>query len=107
MIPWTVAHQTPLSMEFSRQEYRSGLPCPHPGDLLDPGIKPESPELYVDSLLIEPSGEGNGYPLQSCCLENSMDRGAWQATAHGITKSGTQLSNYHWNKSEFEALSLR
>ena len=41
--PWTVAHQAPLSMAFSRQEYWSGLPCPPPGDLPDPGIKPMSP----------------------------------------------------------------
>ena len=40
--PWTVARQAPLSMGFSRQEYWSGLPCPPPGDLPDPGIKPES-----------------------------------------------------------------
>ena len=39
---WTVAHQDPLSMGFSRQEYWSGLPCPPPGDLPDPGIKPAS-----------------------------------------------------------------
>ena len=38
-------------------------------------------------------GEGNGYPLQHACLENSMDRGAWQATVYGLTKSQTQLSN--------------
>ena len=37
--PWTVAHQAPLSMGFSRQEYWSGLPCPPPGDLPDPGIE--------------------------------------------------------------------
>ena len=37
-------------------------------------------------------GERNGYPLQYSCLENSMDRGAWQATIHRITKSGTRLS---------------
>ena len=36
---WTVAHQTPLSMGFSRQEYWSGLPCPPPGDLPDPEIE--------------------------------------------------------------------
>ena len=41
-IPWTVACQIPLSMEFSRQEYWSGLPFPPPEDLLDPGIKPSS-----------------------------------------------------------------
>ena len=41
--PWTVACQAPLSMEFSRQEYWSGLPFPPPGDLPDAGIKPVSP----------------------------------------------------------------
>ena len=53
-IPMTVAHQAPLSMEFSRQEYWSGLPFPSPGDLPNPGIEPESPAspaLQVDSLL--------------------------------------------------------
>ena len=51
--PWTVAHPVPLSMEFCRQEYQSGLPCPSPGDLLDPGIEPTSPmslALESDSL---------------------------------------------------------
>ena len=43
--PWTVAYQAPLSMEFSRQEYWSGLPFPSPGDLPDQGIEPESPAL--------------------------------------------------------------
>ena len=52
-IPWTVACQAPLSMTFFRQEYRSGLPFPPPGDLPDPGIKPASPvspALQVDSI---------------------------------------------------------
>ena len=40
---WTIAHQAPLSMGFSGQEYWSGLPFPPPGDLPDPGIEPESP----------------------------------------------------------------
>ena len=48
-VPWTVAHQAPLSMGFSRQEYWSGLPCPSPGDLPDPGMEPRSPALQVDS----------------------------------------------------------
>ena len=39
------------------------------------------------------SGDGTGYPLQYSFLENSMDRGAWQATVHGVTKSQTRLSN--------------
>ena len=38
-------------------------------------------------------GEGNGNSLQYSCLENSMDRGAWQATAHGVAKSWTRLRN--------------
>ena len=42
MTLWTVAHQTPLSMGFFRQEYWHGLPCPLPGDLLDPVIEPVS-----------------------------------------------------------------
>ena len=43
--PWTVAHQAPLAMEFSRQEYWSGLPFPSPGDLPNPGTDPASPAL--------------------------------------------------------------
>ena len=38
-------------------------------------------------------GEGNGNPLQYSCMENSMDRGAWWATVHGVAKSRTRLSN--------------
>ena len=55
--PWTVAHQAPLSMGFSRQEYWSGLPFPSPGDLPDPGIKPKSPTLQADTLTSEPPGK--------------------------------------------------
>ena len=47
--PWTIAHQAPLSMELSRQEYWSRLPFPSPGDLPDPGIEPGSPPLQADS----------------------------------------------------------
>ena len=42
------------------------------------------------------SGEGNSYPLQYSGLENSMDRGAWQATLYGVAKSWTQLSDFHF-----------
>ena len=48
---WTIAHQSPLSMEFSRREYWSGWPLP------SPGIEPRSPALQVDSLLSEPLGK--------------------------------------------------
>ena len=42
-------------------------------------------------------GEGNGNPLQYSCLENSTDREAWQAMVHGVTNSGTQLSDWHFH----------
>ena len=54
---WTIVHQAPQSMEFSRQEYWSGLPFPSPGDLPDPGIKPTSPALQADALTSEPPGK--------------------------------------------------
>ena len=55
--PWTVAHQAPPSMGFSRQEYWSGLPFPSPGDLPDPGIESRSPTLQADALTSEPPGK--------------------------------------------------
>ena len=55
----------PLSMGFSRQEYWSGLPCPSPGDLPNPGIKPGSPVSQVDSLPSESPGRHQGSPLWS------------------------------------------
>ena len=58
--PWTVAHQAPLSMGFSRQEYWSGFPCPPPEDLPNPGIKPYFLCLLrwqVDSLFTESPGK--------------------------------------------------
>ena len=87
---WTVAYQTPPSMDSSRQEHWSGLPFPSSGDLSNLGIKPGSPALQVDALPSEPSGkpdtgEGNGNPLQYSCLEKSMDRGTWRAAVHGVT----------------------
>ena len=53
----TAACQAPPSLGFSRQEYWSGLPCPSPGDLPDPGIEPRSPVLPADSLPAEPQGK--------------------------------------------------
>ena len=57
-----VSFSPPLSMGLSRQEYWSGLPCPPPGHLPNPGIKPRSPELQADSLPSEPPGK----PLYVC-----------------------------------------
>ena len=55
--PWTEAYQAPQAMEFSRQEYWSGLPYPSPGDLPNPGIEPGSPTLQADALPFEPPGK--------------------------------------------------
>ena len=61
--PWTVAHQAPLSMGFSRQEYWSRLPFPTSGDVADPGIKPTflvSPALAGELFTTEPPGKTSG-----------------------------------------------
>ena len=52
--PMDYIPQAPLSVEFSRHTYWSGLPCPPPGELPDPGIEPKSPVVQVDSLPTEP-----------------------------------------------------
>ena len=59
MTSQTVAHQSLLSMEFSRQEYWHGLPFPSPEDLPNPGIEPGSPTLQADLLPTELPGEPN------------------------------------------------
>ena len=51
--PWTIVCQAPLSMEFFRPEYGSGLPFPSPADLSNPGIEPRSPALQADALTSE------------------------------------------------------
>ena len=82
--PWTVAHQAPLSVEFSRQEHWSGLPCCPPGGLPCPGTEPVSPScpaLQGDSLALSPQGApssvGGKYEKQKvltavCCIEFSI-----------------------------------
>ena len=65
--PWIVAYQAPLSMEFSRQEYSSGVPFPSPGDLPDPRIEPRSPALQAEALPSEPPGKSfKKIPLTQC-----------------------------------------
>ena len=63
--PWIVAHQAPLPLEFSRQEYWSGQPFPSPGHLPNPRIKPQSPALQADSLPSKPPRK------QKCCWGSS------------------------------------
>ena len=67
--PWTVAYKAPLSMEFSRQEYWSGLPFLSPRDLPDPGIKPGSPALQAGALASEPPGKPRNSRGPSKCRE--------------------------------------
>ena len=113
--PWTVAHQAPLTIGFSRQEYWSGFPCPPPEYLPDPGIKPmcltspvfaggfftvfsgfpcgsagkestcNSGDLGWILGLGRSPGEGKGYPLQYSGLENSRDY-----TVHGVALDSTE-----------------
>ena len=54
-------------------------------------------DLVLISGLRRSPGKGNSYPLQYSCLENVMDRGAWQATVHGVAKSQTRLSDFHFS----------
>ena len=71
---WTVAHQAPLSMGFSRQEYWSGLPFPSPGDLPDPGTEPSSstsPTLQEDSLPL--SHWGSPWSQFRCLNPNAQE----------------------------------
>ena len=105
--PWTLAYLASLSREFSRKEHWSGLPFPSLGDLLDLGIEPGSLALAGRFFTTEPpgkpqqsttigfsNGEGSGNPLQYSCLENPMDRGAWEAAVHRVAGSLTQLSDF-------------
>ena len=102
-IPWTVAYQAPSPMEFSRQEYWSGLPFPSPGHLPDPGIEPGSPALQTDSLPSEPPGKpykaiknivGSIY-RHCCCLVakscpalcNPIDCSPLGSSVHGISEA--------------------
>ena len=115
-----VVGQAPLSMEFSRQEYWSGLPFSVPGHLSLPGIEPEAPaspalagkfftkvasqvvkNLPANAgnagLILNPGrspGGGNGNPLQYSCLGNPTDIEAWQAQSVVSQKSWTTLKDY-------------
>ena len=75
MVLWTVAHQAPLSVGFARQEYWSGLPCPSPGDLPNPGVEPHFLHRQADSLPLGHQGSPSAFvhlfflaAQQSCIL---------------------------------------
>ena len=91
VIPSTVAHQAPLCMNFSRQEYRGGLPSLSPGDLSDPEIKPECPSLQADFLLSEPPRKQKSAKLPHKLIEeqrqtNKKKKGG-EAWGKGLWKS--------------------
>ena len=85
--PWTISYQAPLSMEFPRQEYWSGLPFPSPADLPNAGTEPRSPALQADTLTSEPPGKplekprAKGFQGESslckCCVSSNKTRAWW------------------------------
>ena len=82
--PWTVACQAPLSMEFSRQEYWSGLTFPSPGCLPNPGIEPASPALAGGLFHNEPPGK----PHNHMCTCSVMSDSLW---VHGCSLPGSSV----------------
>ena len=110
-IPWTVARQT-LSMEFSRQEYWSGLSFPSPGHLPNPGVKPTSPTFQMDSSSLNHQGSPENIKLGQLCefssnllksclcnysLSNEMIFPLWKHSQlwHGLMVFSKILDNNH------------
>ena len=90
--PWTVAHQAPLSMGFSRQEHWGGLPFPFPGDLPNPGIEPASlvsPALPAGSLPLASPGK----PRSKAALRKREGQKMWETKAP-LTYSITLNTKY-------------
>ena len=98
--PWTVAHQAPPSMEFSRQEYWGGLPFPSPGNLPGPGIEPGSPALWADALVSLPPGS----PIQSEVSQKEKNKYCILMTYMESRGNGT---NEHICRTEIETQTER
>ena len=96
--PCTVAHQAPLSMGFSRQEYWGGLPFPSPGYLPDPGIEPRSPALQADALTSEPPGKTTLYKANT---------NHWAILWRAETKRKKEYSLEAWEKETTSTISLK
>ena len=100
---WTIAHQVPLSMKFSKQEYWSGLPCPPPGNLPHRGIEPGSPVLQADSLPSEPPESHRLTHFYSNCWEDPLEKGtathssilAWRIP-WTVQSMGSQRVRHNW-----------
>ena len=87
--PWTIAHQTPLSMGFSRQEYWSRLPFPSPGDLSDPGFESHLLHWQVDSLPLSLLGSPRSFPYttQLYCYNVNNSHRRYLMNEQNSTKS--------------------
>ena len=86
-----------MSLQFKEKIFlHQGFPTPgFPGDSVVKNPPANAGDLRDSSSILgleRSPGEGSGYSLRSSCWENAMDRGTWQATAHGVTKSRTRLS---------------
>ena len=103
---WTVAHQAPLSMGFSRLDYWSGVPCPPPGDISDPGIEPGSPAAPARAGIFfttEPLGKLCVYVpaspnshFRSIPWEAAQTGGSYQLDAFWLQATETILSRYNY-----------
>ena len=89
--PQTVARQAHLSTGFSRQEHWSGLPCPPPGDLPNPGIKLRSLALRADSLPSEPPGKPTAPLQKKKKRKDTANKSGWKASSNG-----TQSDDGKW-----------
>ena len=98
--PWTGAHQDKFlcSMEFSRQEYRIGLPFPSPGDIPKPGIEPRSPTLQADSLQAELSGEPGNIITQMSKLSHKIFRRKYRRNSLWLGESKDFLERTHMQR---------
>ena len=101
--PWTVALQAPLSMEFSRQKYWSGLPFPSPGDIPNPGIEPRTPALQADALPSEPPGKPprNYMLLLLSCFSCVRLCATPETAAHQAPPSLGFSRQEHWSELPF------
>ena len=93
MTPWTIARQAPLPLGFSRKGYLSGLPCPPPGDLPNPGIEPRFPALQADSLLSETTGKG--FPIHLDFTEHLVESGT-APSSDRISSPPSPRSGYYY-----------
>ena len=97
--PWSLDHQAPLSMEFSRQENWSGLPLPSLGDLSNPEIEPKSPVLQADSFPSEPPGKPHkgpkGWIIHVCSVFSQSSLLFQEAS---VNTGGYKTIQYKWRK---------